>query len=453
MSIFGGVDIRNQLRALSTRIDIVVATPGRLIDHIERRSIDLSQVKYLVLDEADRMFDMGFIDAVRKIVAQLPKERQTLLFSATMSKEIEALVTSVQKNPQRIDIGIRSNPADTVTQKVFPVQQETKFDLLAHILEQEKPESVLIFSRTKHGADKIMKRLGRGGIEAVALHSDRTQAQRQKALDGFKRGRYKVLVATDIAARGIDVDGISHVINYDTPTYMEDYIHRIGRTGRAGASGVAMTFVSYNEEIYLKRIEKFIGKRLVKSHYPGFVPRPKEDSGDNVSQQLHDIHPSRGKRDVHDGRNSRKADQPLNHPDRSPAFERKVTAGGTGNRTFESKRNGEFRAKETWSRERRQHDAGHLNSPPSKKSPSQEKSTPFWQTVVQKREERGGRKLSKDEFLALKNDSSSRRSNGGSERSFFDTQKFRSDEFHSGRDQHNVFSPKRKKVLKKKQTL
>lgn len=270
VTLFGGVDIGKQLQKLRHSVDIVVATPGRLLDIMQRRSIDLSHVEALVLDEADRMFDMGFIQEVKRIISHVPPTRQTLLFSATMSSEVEQLTRSIQKHPKRIDVGERHNPVETVAHRIFPIHHELKLDLLFHILEQEEMESVLIFSRTKHGADKIVKKLERKGVRAVAFHSDRSQNQRQRALSGFKQGQFKVLVATDIAARGIDVDGISHVINYDTPTYAEDYIHRIGRTGRAGASGDAFTFVSSNEEQHLRKIERFIGKRFEKSRYPGF---------------------------------------------------------------------------------------------------------------------------------------------------------------------------------------
>jgi ATP-dependent RNA helicase RhlE len=221
------------------------------------------------------MLDMGFINDVRKIIGKLPAERQTLLFSATISEEIKALTRTIQRDPQYMEVGKRRNPADTITQHFYSVHQESKIDLLFHVIEAEKMESVLVFSRTKHGADKITRRLERNGVNAIAIHSNRTQAQRERALDGFKRGQFKVLVATDIAARGIDVDGISHVINYDTPVYAEDYIHRIGRTGRAEASGISLTFVGRDEERHLHSIERFIGKRFELKKYPGFNPPPK----------------------------------------------------------------------------------------------------------------------------------------------------------------------------------
>jgi ATP-dependent RNA helicase RhlE len=302
MSIFGGVNMENQIRRLRRGVDIIVATPGRLLDHISRHTVDLSHVEILVLDEADRMFDMGFIDDVRKIIAKIPAKRQTLLFSATMSKEVRGLVASIQTNPEFIEIGVQRRPVETVKQHFYSSPQELKMDLLFHILNSEEMDSVLIFSRTKHGADKISHRLERSGIKSVAIHSNRTQAQRQRALAGFKQGQYKVMVATDIAARGIDVEGISHVVNFDTPTFAEDYIHRIGRTGRASATGDAITFVSNQENKYLKSIERYTDKRFELKRYPGFdyAKRPAlsvKPSDDKSSRERHDG--GHGRRDDH----------------------------------------------------------------------------------------------------------------------------------------------------------
>jgi len=284
MSIFGGVNMENQIRRLRRGVDIIVATPGRLLDHLSRRTVDLSHVEILVLDEADRMFDMGFIDDVRKIIAKIPAKRQTLLFSATMSKEVRGLVASIQNKPELIEIGVQRRPVETVKQHFYSSPQESKMDLLFHILKTEEMDSILIFSRTKHGADKISNKLEKSGIKAIAIHSNRTQAQRQRALAGFKQGQYKIMVATDIAARGIDVEGISHVVNFDTPTFAEDYIHRIGRTGRASATGDAITFVSNQEQKYLKSIERYTDKRFELKRYPGFDyakrPAVSEKTGD-----------------------------------------------------------------------------------------------------------------------------------------------------------------------------
>jgi ATP-dependent RNA helicase RhlE len=271
VSIYGGVDINRQIRSLRNGVDIVVATPGRLLDHMDRRSIDLSRIEILVLDEADRMFDMGFINAVRKIIAHVPRERQTLLFSATMSPEVRSLTANIQRAPHYIEIGEPFSPVTTVSQKVYRISQLTKTNFLVHILKNETVETMLVFSRTKHGADKIARQLERNGIKTAAIHSNRSQSQRQKTLEGFKRRSFQVLVATDVAARGIDVKDITHVVNYDTPRFPEDYIHRIGRTGRAEKKGTALTFVARDEEKYLRRIELMIGKRFEISGYPGFA--------------------------------------------------------------------------------------------------------------------------------------------------------------------------------------
>ncbi len=262
LSVYGGVSINNQLNALQQGVDIVVATPGRLLDHMQRGSIALDKVEVLVLDEADRMFDMGFIKDVQKIIKALPKHRQTLLFSATMSQEIKTLVKTVQKSPKVIQIGPLRNPIDTITQSLIYVPKQSKMDLLLHLLEENSMYSVLVFSRTKYGADKICRKLSKAGVPSVAIHSNRTQNQRQQALNGFKAGKFQVMVATDIAARGIDVEGITHVVNYDVPGFAEDYIHRIGRTGRATTTGDAIMFVSEEETKALRGIEKFIGSKI-----------------------------------------------------------------------------------------------------------------------------------------------------------------------------------------------
>ncbi len=217
------------------------------------------------------MLDMGFIRDVRKIIAQVPAKRQTLLFSATISLEIQALARGVLHEPLLIEIGTPFTLVDTVEQEFYTISQEVKSDLLVHVLRNEKVETALVFSRTKHGADRIARKLHRHGIQAEAIHSNRTQSQRQRTLDGFKRRHFKVLVATDVAARGIDIEGISHVVNFDTPRFAEDYIHRIGRTGRAEHSGNAVTFVSADEQKYLRKIEQMVGKRCVLKVYPGFA--------------------------------------------------------------------------------------------------------------------------------------------------------------------------------------
>ena len=286
LAVYGGVSINNQIAALRRGVDIVVATPGRLMDHMQRKTIDMRYVEVLVLDEADRMLDMGFINDVRKIVSKVPTNRQTMLFSATISPEVKTLAADMLKSPKVIQIGRPRNPIETITQHFYAVEKALKIDLLLHMIEDWRMFSVLVFSRTKYGADKISRRLTRAGIVAVSIHSNRTQNQRQQALDGFRSGKYHVMVATDIAARGIDVEGISHVINYDVPTHAEDYVHRIGRTGRAAATGDAITFVSSEEQKYLREVGKFIGRKLQPEICKGFSgtksnssqPRPTEKS-------------------------------------------------------------------------------------------------------------------------------------------------------------------------------
>ena len=260
--IYGGANMETQVRQLRRGVDIVVATPGRLLDHLQQGTVHLSAVELLVLDEADRMLDMGFIRDVRKIIDRIPRQRQTMLFSATISDGIARLAANILRDPQKVEVGERRNPVETITQEWHSVPKDWKMEVLLSMLRDKGLESVLLFSRTKHGADKICRRLERQGIASVAIHSNRTQSQRERALAAFKAGEVRVLVATDIAARGIDVTGISHVINYDVPQYAEDYIHRIGRTGRAGAAGHAITFVSSDEKQYVRRIEQFTGRRV-----------------------------------------------------------------------------------------------------------------------------------------------------------------------------------------------
>ncbi len=272
VAVYGGVSMENQVRLLRHGAEIVIATPGRLLDHMQRGTIDLSTVRVFVLDEADRMLDMGFIPDVRKILAALPAERQSMLFSATISEEVRSLAAGILRDPHIVTAGEQHKPLEAIAQHFYSAARHSKMDLLCHALLEEKMESVLVFSRTKHGADKICRRLERQGIPAAAIHSNRSQGQRQRALEGFKRGEFRVLVATDIAARGIDVEGISHVVNFDIPRAAEDYIHRIGRTGRAGATGDAVTFVTPDERGFLREIERFTGRQFPLKSYTGFTP-------------------------------------------------------------------------------------------------------------------------------------------------------------------------------------
>ena len=274
-TVFGGVGEQPQIRALRSGTDVVIACPGRLIDLMGQRCADFSQLKFLVLDEADRMLDMGFLPSIRRIVQQLPKQRQTLMFSATLSKEIESLTHEFQRAPKVVQIGRRANPAETVTQLVYEVPKHLKTALLLHLLKDPQMDMVLVFSRMKHAADRLARQLEQKGIRTATLHSNRSQNQRLKALKDFKSGAVSVLVATDIAARGIDVDGISHVVNYDYPMHVEDYIHRIGRTARAETDGVAFTFISEKEQNKFRTIEDLLGSPVKKAEVPAeFGPAP-----------------------------------------------------------------------------------------------------------------------------------------------------------------------------------
>ena len=269
-TVFGGVGEQPQINALRAGTHMIIACPGRLWDLMQRRYADFSQLQYLVLDEADRMLDMGFLPSIRQIVRALPSKRQTLLFSATLSREIEALTHEFQHAPKTVQIGRRSNPATTVTQLVYEVPKHLKPALLAHLLRDPGMNMVLVFSRMKHAADRVARNLEQQGIRTATLHSNRSQNQRLRALKDFKSGAVRVLVATDIAARGIDVDGISHVVNYDFPMHAEDYVHRIGRTGRANAVGDAISFVTPEDQGELRSLERFIGRGIVRKRAEGF---------------------------------------------------------------------------------------------------------------------------------------------------------------------------------------
>jgi ATP-dependent RNA helicase RhlE len=269
-TIFGGVSERPQIAALRSGVDIVVATPGRLIDLMGQRQTNFSSLQFLVLDEADRMLDMGFLPPIRQIVRALPRQRQTLMFSASLSHEIEKLTHEFQKSPRTVEIGRRANPAETVAQFVYEVRPHLKGSLLLHLLADPQFDTVLVFTRTKRGADRIARKLEAAGIKTGTIHSNRSQNQRLRALKDFKSGAVRVLVATDIAARGIDVDGISHVVNYDFPMHEEDYVHRIGRTGRAHAVGDAISFITPEDQAQLRSLERFIGRGIVRKKAEGF---------------------------------------------------------------------------------------------------------------------------------------------------------------------------------------
>ena len=275
-AIIGGASMSNQTDALRRGAGVVVATPGRLLDHVERRTIDLSYVEVLVLDEADRMLDMGFLPAIRRILAELPEKRQTLLFSATMSSEIESLARSTMKEPKLVEVNVRGRAAVSVEQTAYPCALESKTALLLDLLEQERNnfDRVLVFTRTRRGAERLSHILLARDHKVNRIHADRTQPQREAALRGFKEGQTRVLVATDIAARGIDVDSISHVINYDVPEQPEDYVHRIGRTGRAGKTGRAITLVTPVDELSMRAIERLTGQSVERVVLPTFGGAP-----------------------------------------------------------------------------------------------------------------------------------------------------------------------------------
>ena len=295
-TIFGGVGMGPQINALRRGVDIVIATPGRLLDHMQQRTIDLSGIETLVLDEADRMLDMGFLPALKRILGALPKQRQTLLFSATFAPEIKALAMQFMRAPREVTVTPPNTVATLVSHHVHPVDAERKRDLLLHVLAQDSRRQTLVFSRTKHGADKLVKYLEVSGVRAAAIHGNKSQNARTKALGDFKNNRITVLVATDIAARGIDIDQLPMVINFDLPMVAEDYVHRIGRTGRAGSEGMALSLVSHDESGLLRDIRKLLKDEIAVDNVPGFepstplrldagAPRPKQSQRQPRQQQ------------------------------------------------------------------------------------------------------------------------------------------------------------------------
>jgi ATP-dependent RNA helicase RhlE len=279
--IFGGVGIHPQIDKLRQGVDIVIATPGRLLDHLGQRTVDLSAIEILVLDEADRMLDMGFIRDIRKIMDRLPKQRQNLLFSATFSQEIRRLAADLLNAPQEIQAAAPNVPADRISQVVWPIDSKRKRELLSHRIGTENWRQVLVFTRTKHGADRLSKQLLTDGLEAAAIHGNKSQGARTRALSDFKAGRIRVLVATDVAARGPDIDRLPHVVNYDLPHVPEDYVHRIGRTARAGQEGHAVSLVCPEEMKQLGAIERLLKRKIDREVIPGYDARP--DAGARAS--------------------------------------------------------------------------------------------------------------------------------------------------------------------------
>ena len=272
--VFGGVNINRHIATLKEGVEILVATPGRLLDLASQKHVDLSRVEVLVLDEADRMLDMGFIHDMKKVVKLIPKKRQTLLFSATFSKEIKTLASGFQTNPALVEVAAQNKTADRIAQLVHPVDKKKKKDLLVKLIKDGQWKQVLVFTRTKHGANKLCEHLEQHGIQSAAIHGNKSQGARTKALAGFKENRIRVLVATDIAARGIDIDMLPHVVNFELPNVPEDYVHRIGRTGRAGREGEAVSLVCVDENDFLRGIERLISQKIPKEVVVGFEVDP-----------------------------------------------------------------------------------------------------------------------------------------------------------------------------------
>ncbi len=351
----GGVPINKQIRSLARGVEVLVATPGRLLDLVNQRALRLDQIEVLVLDEADRMLDMGFIHDIKKIVSMLPKARQTLFFSATMPQQIVQLAAQMLRDPARVAVTPQATTAERVDQRVILTEKASKPALLAEVLKGENIERVLVFTRTKHGADKVVRGLQKAGHTAEAIHGNKSQNQRERVLAAFRDGKLRTLIATDIAARGIDVDGISHVVNYDLPNIPESYVHRIGRTARAGAEGIAISFCDHEERAYLRDIERLIRMTIpATDRRTGERPNPAPQHAENRNGRPHRGHRQRG----YGGRNGQQAGNGKrshhggnghqarpSHNGHQPAARQETTAGepsGIGNVTF-LKRSGEPR--------------------------------------------------------------------------------------------------------------
>jgi ATP-dependent RNA helicase RhlE len=327
MVMFGGVNINPQFASLRTRIDILVATPGRLLDHAGQRTIDLSGVEILVLDEADRMLDMGFIRDIRKVLAMLPARRQNLLFSATFSDEIRELADGLLRDPASVEVARRNTPSELVEQSVHLIDKGAKRHLLSHLVQRHDWQQVLVFTRTKHGANRLAEQLGKDGIESAAIHGNKSQSARTKALASFKAGSVKVLVATDIAARGLDIEQLPQVVNFELPNVPEDYVHRIGRTGRAGSTGAAISLVDREEMGMLADIERLLKRQIPRVQAEGFVPPPPQ-----LRSTIDDDRPPRppqGQRRNGAARPAR-AGQPATSTASAPAGKPRQPGGGFG---------------------------------------------------------------------------------------------------------------------------
>ena len=337
MVMFGGVGIQPQIANLRKRVDILVATPGRLLDHAGQRTVDLSGIEILVLDEGDRMLDMGFIHDIRRIIALLPRKRQSMLFSATFSDEVRALAATLLNDPVSVDVAPRNAPIELVKQTVHLVGKNHKREALSHLIQANGWEQVLVFTRTKHGANRLAEKLGQDGIRAAAIHGNKSQAARTRALAQFKKGELPVLVATDIAARGLDIEELPHVVNFELPNVPEDYVHRIGRTGRAGSSGTAVSLVDSDETQLLRDIEKLIRQSIERVPLEGFVA----STGSSVERDDRSRHANVGKkpaqhgRSVHEHRGRRGA-----QPSESRAHSRQATGDRATHRTHHAPHEG-----------------------------------------------------------------------------------------------------------------
>jgi ATP-dependent RNA helicase RhlE len=325
-TIFGGVNINAQIQQLRRGVDIVVATPGRLLDHVQQKTIDLRHVEILVLDEADRMLDMGFIHDIRRIIGLLPKQRQNLMFSATFPEEIRKLAGTFMQHPQLVEVARRNTPAELVAQVQYPTDQSKKKDLLAHLVKTNNWQQVLVFTKTKRGANRLAEGLEKMGIEADAIHGNKSQPQRTRVLKRFKDNELQVLVATDIAARGIDIDELPHVVNFDLPHVPEDYVHRIGRTGRAGSSGEAISLVCHDDRSLMAAIEKLMGRKVESRVIAGFEQSGGGSYRPAQEQPRHNARPQRPQHRPHHQRHAsgdknpnRPAQQPQRRPQHAPA--------------------------------------------------------------------------------------------------------------------------------------
>ena len=347
--IFGGVSQTPQVASLKSGVDILIATPGRLLDLMQQKHVDLKDIEFFVLDEADRMLDMGFVNDVKRVIAKLPTKRQSLFFSATMPSTIQQLADSILTNPIKVEVTPASSTAKTVSQTVYFVDKLNKKHLLMEVLEKQNIDRVLVFTRTKHGADKVAKDLNLNGIKALSIHGNKSQVQRQKALNSFKSSETRILVATDIAARGIDIDELTHVINYELPNVPEQYVHRIGRTGRAGSNGIAIAFCDSEEKEYLRDIQKVIGIKVevVEDHsYPLMIheviktvrePRPpRADRVNNrpgyKAQRSEESRPQRDDRGNRDSRDNRDSGGYNRDNRRESSYGSKPSFGGSSSR-------------------------------------------------------------------------------------------------------------------------